>query len=185
MKKLLLIGLAVILFTACQTGDGTSFSRTSAEIDVVKTLINDYHEGNWESWANHYADTAKIYHNTWKEDGGISAQELSEGFKETLANFSSYGFEEDAENDLPWVEQVVNDNGNTWVYFWGNWKGTLAANNKELEVPVALAFRFADGKIVREEGFYNMAEIAAAMAEIEKAKEAESTEEGESEEDSE
>jgi ketosteroid isomerase-like protein len=80
---------------------------------------------------------------------------------------------------------VVNDNGNTWVYFWGNWKGTLAANNKELEVPVALAFRFADGKIVREEGFYNMAEIAAAMAEIEKAKEAESTEEGESEEDSE
>lgn len=176
MKKLFFIGLAVILFTACQTGDGTSFTRTSAEIDVVKALIDDYHKGDWESWASHYADTAKLYHNTWKEDGVQSPEQLSDGFKDILSNFSSYGFEEDAENELPWIEQVVNDNGNTWVYFWGNWKGTLAANDKELEIPVALSVRFVEGKIVREEAFYNMAEFAAALAEIEAAKAAEDAE---------
>ncbi|MCF6295564.1 MAG: nuclear transport factor 2 family protein [Flavobacteriaceae bacterium] len=68
---------------------------------------------------------------------------------------------------------VTTDKGNTWVYFWGNWKGTLAANNKELEIPVHLALRFADGKIAREEGFYNLSEFTAALQKIEATKMAE------------
>jgi hypothetical protein len=170
MKKLILLTLTVILFAACQSNAPKQYTKTSPEIDVVKALVKDYHDGNWEAWASHYADTAKIYHNTWKEDAGATPQETADGLKAILANVSSYGFEKDEENELPWYEMVVNDNGNTWVSFWGNWKGILAANNKELEIPVHLSIRFVDGKIVREEGYYNLSEFTAALAEIEAEK---------------
>lgn len=179
MKKLILLGLTVILFAACQKTEPVRYTTTSPEIDEVKALLKDYQDGNWEAWATHYADTAKIYHNSWKEGSGKTPQQTADDLKAILANVSSYGFEVDAENDMPWYEMVLNDNGNTWVSFWGNWKGTLAANNKELEIPVHLSIQFVDGKIVREEGYYNLSEFTAAMAEIEAAKmaaEAEATE---------
>jgi hypothetical protein len=51
------------------------------------------------------------------------------------------------------------------VLFFGNWKGTLATNNKSLEIPVHLALQ-----IVNEFGIYNFSEFAAALQEIEVAK---------------
>jgi len=162
MKKILLIGLAAILITACEKKT-KQFTMSSSEIDEAKALINDYQKGDWESWATHYTDTAKIYHNTWKN--GASAEETAKSLKAILSNLSSYHFEVD--KDLPWYEMVTNDKGSTWVYFWGNWIGELAANNKKLEIPVHLAFKFADGKITREEGFYNLSEFTTAMQQIE------------------
>ncbi len=166
LKSLILLGLTVILFTACQNNQPERYTTTSPEINVVKALIKDYHEGNWEAWLTHYVDTAKIYHNTWKD--GVSAKETVESLKVILSNTSSYHFDE-SEDEI-FYEMVTTDKGNTWVYFWGNWKGTLAANNKELEIPVHLALRFVDGKIAREEGFYNLSEFTAALQEIEAAK---------------
>ena len=131
MKKLFLLGFAVILFAACQNNQ-KQFTRTSLEIDVAKALLKDYHAGDWEAWATHYADTAKIFHNTWDESKGTTPEETANSLKAILNNMSSYHFEE--EDDLPWYEMVTNDKGSTWVYFWGNWKGTLAANNKELKI---------------------------------------------------
>ena len=165
-KTLILLGITIILFNACQEKGSDQYTKTSPEIDVVKALIKDYHNGNWEAWATHYADTAKIYHNTWKN--GTTPKETLETLKAILSNTSSYHFVE--EEDLPWYEMVTNDNGNTWVYFWGNWEGTLAANNKKIEIPVHLSYRFADGKIAREEGFYNLSEFTAALQEIEATK---------------
>ena len=167
MKKLFLLGFAVILFAACQNNQ-EQFTRTSPEIDVAKALLKDYHTGDWEAWATHYADTAKIFHNTWDESKGTTPEETANSLKAILNNMSSYHFEE--EDDLPWYEMVTNDKGSTWVYFWGNWKGTLAANNKELKIPVHLALKFANRKIAREEGFYNLSEFTAALQEIEAAK---------------
>lgn len=175
MKKLHLLGFAIFLFVACQS-NVKQFTMTSPEIDEAKALVKDYHEGNWEAWATHYADTAKIFHNTWDENKGATPAETAESLKAILSNLSTYHFEE--KDGLPWYEMVTNDKGSTWVYFWGNWKGTLAANNKEIEIPVHLALRFANGKIAREEGFYNLSEFTAALQEIETAKAA--AEEGES-----
>jgi hypothetical protein len=56
------------------------------------------------------------------------------------------------------------------MLFFGNWKGTLAANNKSLEIPVHLALQIVNGKIVNEFGIYNFSEFAAALQEIEVAK---------------
>jgi ketosteroid isomerase-like protein len=167
MKKLFLFGFAIILFIGCQN-NSKQFTMTSPEIDVAKALVKDYHAGDWDAWASHYADTAKIFHNTWDESKGATPEETAENLKTILSNLSSYHFEED--DELPWYEMVTNDKGSVWVNFWGNWKGTLAANGKELNIPVHLSIRFADGKIAREEGFYNLAEFNAALQEIEAAK---------------
>ena len=172
MKKLILLGLTVIFFIACQNKPTEHWTTTSPEIDVVKALIKDYHEGNWESWMTHYADTAKIHHNTWKI--GITPSEHASVLKDILTNISSYHFD-DGEDEI-FYEMVINNEGNTYVYFWGNWKGTLATNNKELEFPVHLALRFVDGKIAHEDGFYNLAELMAALNEVEAAKMDEETE---------
>ena len=164
--NLILVLLSIVLFSACQKNEPQRYFTSSPEIDIAKALLKDYHEGNWDSWITHYADTAKIYHNSW--DKGLSPKETMANLKEILSKSSSYHFDEG--DDTIFYEMIISDEGNTWVYFWGNWRGTLAANNKELQIPVHLAYRFADGKIAREEGFYDLSGFTAALGEIEAAK---------------
>ena len=162
MKNLFLIGLAVILFTACQESKPDRYFTSSPEIDSLKELISDYHEGDWESWVGHYADTAKIFHNDVKN--GVSPKETVESLKEILANVSSYKFDES--DSSIFHEMIITDNGDKWVHFWGNWQGTMAANGEQLGIPVHLAMNFVDGKIVSEYGFYNLSEFTALLDQI-------------------
>jgi hypothetical protein len=162
MKKLFVLGLAIVLFTSCQEKKQRFFD-TSAEIDVTKALLKDYHAGDWKSWAGHYADTAKIYHNTIK---GATAEETIASLKQILDNTSAYKFDDKS----LWYEMVIDKDGETWVNFWGNWKGKLAANGKELIIPVNLTLQFVNGKIVEEYGYYNISEFVLSLQEIEAAK---------------
>src|SRR5210317_1809890 len=91
MKKLIILGLALALFSACQE-QPQRWTATSPEVDVTKALIKDYEEGNWESWISHYADSAKVYHNSTES---VSSQQLGESFKQTLSDYSSYGFSDE------------------------------------------------------------------------------------------
>ena len=95
-----------------------------------------------------------------------------------LSNFSSYGFEEKGS----FSEMVIDKDDETWVNFWGNWKGTLKANNQELSIPVHLTLQFIDGKIVEEYGYYDTAPMMLVLQEIEAAKMASETENPESSE---
>ena len=165
MKKLFLLGFAAILFIACQNKP-ERFTTTSANIDVIKKLLNDYHAGDWDAWKSNYADTAKIFHNTWKT--GASPDETIASLKSILANTSKYRFDE-GEDEI-FYEQTIDDDGKTWVNFWGNWRGTLAANGQELEIPVHLSCHMADGKIVNEYGFYDVSNFVLAIQAIETAK---------------
>ena len=161
MKKLFVLGLAIVLFTSCEEKKQRYF-ETSAEIDVTKALLKDYHAGDWKAWAGHYADTAKIYHNNVK---GANVAETIESLKQILANTSSYKFDEKDQ----WYEMVIDDDNETWVNFWGNWRGKLAANGKELVIPVNLTLQFIDGKIVEEYGYYDISEFVLSLQEIEAA----------------
>ncbi|NOQ91573.1 MAG: nuclear transport factor 2 family protein [Flavobacteriaceae bacterium] len=163
MKKLFLLVLAIALFSACQKNEPQRYYSSSPEIDTVKALISDYHDGDWESWEGHYADTAKIYQNTLI---GVSPRETMESLKSILANVSSYKFDD---KDL-WYEMIIDDDKEKWVNFWGNWRGTVAANGQELIIPVHLTLQFVNGKIVEEYGYYNLAEITAVLSEIEASK---------------
>ena len=113
-----------------------------------------------------FADTVKIYHNDW--DNPASAAEVQERHINTLSNLSSYGFNKD---DMVF-EQVLDDDGKTWVNFWGLWKGTLKANGKELSIPVHLTAEYVDGKVVREYGFWNLSEFVDEMQALQAAAEA-------------
>ena len=166
MKKLLLLGLTLVLFTSCQKAE--RYTTTSSNIDEMKALIADYNAGNWEGWMSHYADSAKLYHNSLK---AATPQEIRDALKGILTNVSSYGFaEKNAEGeDNLYFEQIISDEGNTWVNFWGGWHGTLKANGEELDIPVHLTCKMVDNKIVEEDAYYDMSKYAAAMEAIEKA----------------
>lgn len=127
-------------------------TNTAPEIDVTRALVKDYQEGNWSSWLSHYADTAKAFHNSVD---GITPAALQEALTGTLKKLSAYHFI-DKDN---YFERVIDKDGATWVSFWGNWVGTVAATGKEIVVPVHLALKFINNKIVKEHGYYDMSKL--------------------------
>lgn len=174
MKNLFLLLFAVCFITACQK-EKQRYFFDSAEIETLKSGIKAYEAQDWDQWKSNFADTAKVYVNSKK---GISTDERIEGFNSMLAYFSSYGFEEKGS----FSEMVIDKDEETWVNYWGNWKGTLKANNKEISIPVHLTVQFIDGKIVEEYAYYDTFGVNTAISEIEAAKMAEEEEEMVSEE---
>lgn len=159
MKKILLLGLATVFFISCKNAEPRYFS-SSPEIDVAKAHIKAYNEGDWATWTSHYADTAKISHNTLDKS---SPAEVLESLKGLLAGASSYGF---TDKDI-FYEMVIDDKDEKWVNFWGTWEGTLAANNQKLIIPVHLTVQFINGKIAEEHAYYDLSEYMMVMQKIE------------------
>ena len=83
MKKLILLGLATVLFTACQQGPAR-YTQNSPEIDTVKKLIANYNAKNYDT--SMYADTSKTFYNTKKN--GMSPSETMDYHKQSDANYS-------------------------------------------------------------------------------------------------
>ena len=162
MKKIFLIGLAAILFIACEQ-KAERYSTSGPEVDLVKALLADYEKGDWDSWTEKYADTAKVYYNQW--DDSVTVAQSMKGHKSTIALLSSYGFGEDVI-----YEKIISDGGNTWINFWGRWEGTLQENNKVVVLPVHLSVRVLNGKIVQENGFWDNSIMQTALEEIEEMK---------------
>ena len=159
MKNLFFIAVCTTLLIGCQQGP-ERFSTTGPEIEMVKELVADYEAGNWEAWNAKYADTVKIYHNSW--DNAISAKQAQENHQQGLAQVSAYEFKDDP----VFYEKIIDDEGKTWVNFWGVWNGTLRSNGKEVDLPVHLTINVEDGKIVEEHGFWDNSITQNAMAEI-------------------
>lgn len=162
MKKLILLAFAIVFITACAKQD-KRYTQQSKEIETYKAGIKDYNDQNWESLVTHYADTANVFFNTTVP---MRASKIPEFHQNNETVFSSRGFVEKGQE----YEMATTDEGKTWVNFWGVWKGTLAANNKVIEIPVHLTAQFIDGKIVREYGYWDNAPIVLAIQEIEAAK---------------
>ncbi|MGB5667368.1 MAG: nuclear transport factor 2 family protein [Maribacter sp.] len=171
MKNLLLLGLAIVLFTACKEQGPERWTNMSPEIDVTKALVKDYEDGNWESWSSHYADAAEVHHNSVES---ITQQQLQDGLKADIMNYSSYGFSH-ADDEI-FFEQIIDDKGDKWVYFWGTWEAVMKGNNEKYQIPVHIALKFVDNKIVEEHGFYNRSAIDAAIKQIADMKAAEEQE---------
>ena len=160
MKRLLLLGLSVILFTACQQ-EQRYFSESS-EITSMKASITQYADGDWEAWSSHFSDTAKFYINSNK---AINIDEFKQGQLGLLSNFSSYGFVKEGS----FTEMVLDSDDETWVNYWATWKGTLKANGQEIDVPVHITSEYVDGKVVQLYNYWDSAPITNALAEIEEA----------------
>lgn len=159
MKHLFLLGLAIVLFTACN--QDTRYTQQSPEIDTYKKSMDDYKNMNWAEMAKHYADTAKIANNVI-EDKAVSIAQVIAKNKEDAAMFTWV-----VENEE--YEMVVTDEGKTWVNFWGIWKGTMKSTNKVYDIPFHLTAQFVDGKIVKEHGYWNNSEIVTDLLTAEHA----------------
>lgn len=163
MKKIILLGLVAVLFAACQQ-QKQRYTQKSEEIETVKTLIKNYNDQTYD--VTIYADTSKTFYNT--KDKSLSPSETIAYHQANDSIYSSRGFlAEDQE-----YEMVVTDDGETWVNCWLDWKGTLTANNKEVDIPIHLTYRFVEGKIVREVGMWDGSEIALVLQELAMAKKA-------------
>jgi predicted ester cyclase len=159
MKKLSLLIIAAILFTACQQGPAR-YTQNSPEIDTVKKLIANYNSKTYDT--SMYADTSKTFYNT--KDNSMSPAETIAYHQETDKTYKSRSFPDKGQE----YEMVLTDDGNTWVNCWLDWQGTLAANNQEFIIPIHLTYQFIDGKIVREHGHWDPSALVLAMQEIEK-----------------
>jgi ketosteroid isomerase-like protein len=151
MKNYLLLLLSVLLFISCSD---KRYTQQSPEIETYKKVIADYENQNWESFATHYADTAKIYNNATK-DKGQSLSQFLETNKQDAAMFSSWSYADDGMD----YEMVVTDKGETWVNFWGLWQGVRKADGKTYDIPSHITARFIDGKIVAEHGYWDNSEL--------------------------
>lgn len=158
MKKLILLGLTIILFVACQQAEQRYFDD-SAEIETVKQLYKFIEAGNYDDIRAMYHDTATVKRNTTK---AISIDELIAENKKGRANFSMFKFK-----DSIYTEMVITKSGKTWVNSWATWTGKVNNNDEEIVVPLHLSFRFIEGLIVEDEGYWNFLPIYLAM---EKAK---------------
>jgi hypothetical protein len=153
MRKLFFLGFATILFVSCQ--QEVRYTQQSPEIDTYKKVIENYKTVNWDDMPNHYADTAKVANNVTKE----KAKTLTEAI--TIMKEDAKLFTWVIENEE--YEMVKTDEGETWVNFWGLWKGTLNSTKKVYELPFHVTTQFIDGKIVREIGYWNNSEIVTDM----------------------
>jgi hypothetical protein len=163
MRKVLFLASLVMLLISCQNNQPKRFRTASAEIDLLKKGLSDYENANWAEWSKQYADSAKIFQNTWLE--GVSPEEVKVRHEELIANLSSYSFDK---NDMT-MEQIIDDKGRTWVNFWGIWKGTLKANSKEIFIPVHLTIQFKNGKVIEEFGFWDTAKLNEELQKVEYA----------------
>lgn len=161
MKKLILLVMSVVLFTACQPTE-KRYTQQSSEIDIVKQHVENYNNKNYDT--SIFADTSKSYFNSSKNP--IALKDLVAFHKANDVNYSKRGFT----GEDPEFEMVVTDEGHTWVNCWLDWKCTMKGNGKEIEIPIHLTYRFIDGKIVREVGMWDATEIVLNLQEIEAAK---------------
>lgn len=162
MKTANLICAVILMLFACEGKQ--RYTQQSAEIETIKSIISSYEKGDFEAYLPHYADGAQIFFNT-TEENPATIQEIIAQQKMELEAFSSYSF--DREKDF--LEMVIDDKGETWVNFWGLWKGTMAANGKTFEIPIHMTTQFVDGKIVKSFGYWDNAPIAIATLELQAA----------------
>ena len=154
MKKFMLLGLAIVLsLSACN--QEKRYTQQSPEIDTYKKVMDDYKKMNWDDMPKHYADTAKIANNVVKEKAITVAQALEKNKDD--AKLFTWVVED---NDY---EMVVTDKGETWVNYWGIWRGTLKSTGKVYVIPFHNTAQFVDGKIVKEDGYWDNSEIMTDM----------------------
>lgn len=168
MKNLAFLVL-LLLSIGCNTQ--TRYTQQSPEIESIKSNIGNYVDGKWDEYAAHYAEGATIFFNA-TEESPSSIQETIAAQKLSIEPLSSYSFERDKDE----YEMVVTDKGETWVNFWGLWKGTLAANSKTFEIPVHLTYQFVDMKIVKAYGYWDSAPIQIELMKLQEAAEMAETE---------
>ena len=161
-KWIFLVAIAVVIIN-CEQKENR-YKRSSSEIDQVTSAIAAYEQGNWEAWVTHFSDTAQIYENNWHN--GMSPERAKNEHISATGYLAEYGF---VREEMV-MEQIIDDEGRTWVNFWGLWKGTFKVTNRTIEVPVHMTLQFIDGKVVKQYGFWDLTMFNNEIQKIERVR---------------
>jgi hypothetical protein len=148
--------MTIILLSACN--QKKQYTETSPEIDTYKRVVADYESRDWNDFVTHYADSAKILIHATDKDA-INVTQFASSNKEDANGFKDWKYTNKK------FLMLTKDNGETWVYFNGLWQGTFIPNNKLYEIPAQINVRFENGKIIREEGYWDISNL---MSDIQK-----------------
>ncbi|MCX7550508.1 nuclear transport factor 2 family protein [Xanthomarina sp. F2636L] len=159
MKNFILIGCLLFMFPSCKKQH--RYTQDSDEIEIVKAAISDYNYQEWENLMSHYNDTAHIYYNS--RSNILSPKDLESFHINHDVGFSTRAFEDENRE----YEMIEDNNGKSWVNFWGLLKGNLEGNNKQITIPVHITYQFIDKKIVTEFGYWDSSRV---LLELEKMK---------------
>ena len=165
MRKVIYFLFMVVIFAACNPKQPVRYFSASPEIEITKATLKYYVDGNWEAMKVLYADTAKVFNNVPKGKG-VSIDSTIRDYMQDHELFSSISYVADED----FFEMVLTDEGETWVNYWGLWKGTLKANGEKFEIPLHITQRFENKKIVHENGYWNSSAIALALSKLEAPK---------------
>jgi hypothetical protein len=165
MKNFIFLMTLLTIVSSCQ--NEVRYASKSAEIDTVKQHIKNYNDQNYD--LSLLADNSMSFYNT-KTDS-LSKSEVMAYHKANDENYASRGFLEEDQ----FYEMVVTDDGETWVNAWLDWSGTLKGSSKTIVMPVHLTYKFEDGKIVRELGYWDPTEISDEIENLTGATAASST----------
>ncbi len=147
---LLTLSAAAMLASCSEPCPPSRYTEQSPEIDKVIASNDAYCKRDWDALKAVYAADAKIYHNSAES---VTLDETMMQSMETAKYFSSETITtEDA-------EMVVTDSTETWVNFWGVWKGVVAETGKEYSSPMHFTMRFENGLITEEHGYWDGSEM--------------------------
>lgn len=130
------------------------YTQQSPEIEVMKSIIDNYNNGEWEVYQSNFADGAQIYFNS-TEQNPATIQEIIAQQKMELEPLNGYTIDRQKEA----AEMIIDDEGETWVNYWSVWKGTMAATSKTYETPIHITAQFENGKIVKAFGYWDNSPI--------------------------
>ena len=132
-------------------------TTTGPDVDLLKKSITAFSNGDWETYASTYADTAKAVHNAWPLSGdsivGVAMPLLIEGFKKqrTLmdGNITMGG---------TIIEVVTMPDGSKWGHVWVelSWKSKAGVPGKSMLFD---SYAIKDGKITFEWPIYDTKDV--------------------------
>jgi len=153
MRSIIFFTTIVLLIgaTACQTEQTKKqYFEESPEIEIAKKAIKAFTNGDLEVYRSCYADTAIFWHNVYfTKDPGITIDEQL-NFLSSILDFQEYYYYEDE----IW-EMIIQNDGENWVHFWGNFITKYSGDSIEISVPIHFAFSIVENKIVYEAGFWD------------------------------
>jgi hypothetical protein len=157
MKPLFTLILGSFLFfVGCDavSNKPEEVASSSPNINVGKAMVKAYHTGDWDTYSKYYADSARIWRNkNWAKDPGLSVSEYITELQQTLEGMEDYRFE-----GQTW-QNIIDENGDNWVLFWGVWVAQSTLTAKEYEIPVHVVFMMENDKIVMQGDFFNNTEL--------------------------
>ncbi|WP_339611938.1 hypothetical protein [uncultured Planktosalinus sp.] len=154
MKNFIVFPLLLLFVLAsCIDTSKNYFTEESSEIEVMRKMIKDYEAGDWSSYATHYVDDAKIYHNRVNSDPRTVNESIEE-HKTFINQMKNYQYST-TENQT--FEMIIDSKGTTWVSFWGVWTGTFTESENKTEIIVHITSKFENGKIIQEHMYWDTA----------------------------